>query len=237
MSFVSADEESKPSFNNGIAKQDASLVKLDRHQPKQNQPDPEYVGHYKHKKQLERNLPDPHGDRDSHGEQSHEQHEGHDKHAGHTPGIFKRRFFICLLLTLPVLYFSPMFQHWFSYQAIQFSGANWITPVLSTIIYFYGGWVLFSSWAVSAIVRSRDWVLRLTPRLTFLFTSIGLLITLAIETYRVNSKTYGVPILAVPILGMSFLAVIQWIILPPFILYLARRHRVGYPKNRSLDNS
>jgi|GEM_PF-3363809 len=35
---------------------------------------------------------------------NHEQHAGHDKHAGHTPGIFKRRFFICLVLTLPVLY-------------------------------------------------------------------------------------------------------------------------------------
>ncbi len=55
--------------------------------------------------------------------------------------MFKRRFFICLLLTLPVLYFSPMFQHWFGYQAIQFPGANWGEPILAAIIYFYGGWV------------------------------------------------------------------------------------------------
>lgn len=64
-----------------------------------------------------------------------------------------------------------------------------------------------------------------------LFISIGLMITLAIETYRVNvSQVYGVPVLAVPILGMSGLAVIQGIILPPLILCLARRHIVGYPK-------
>ncbi|ODG98476.1 hypothetical protein A4S05_09110 [Nostoc sp. KVJ20] len=94
--------------------------------------------------------------------------------------------------------------------------------------------ILLSSWIVSALVRSRDWVLYPTWKLTFLFTSIGLLITLVIETYRVNvSKVYGVPVLAVPILGMSFLAVIQWIILPPFILYLAYRHILGYPKNRA----
>jgi P-type Cu2+ transporter len=62
--------------------------------------------------------------------------------------MFKRRFFICLLLTLPVLYFSPMFEHWFNYQAIQFPGAIWITPILSTIIYFYGGWVfLRGAWS------------------------------------------------------------------------------------------
>jgi hypothetical protein len=95
--------------------------------------------------------------------------------------------------------------------------------------------ILFSGWAVSALVRSRDWVLHPTWKLAFLFTSIGLLITLVIETYRVNiSKVYGVSVLAVPILGMSSLAVIQWIILPPFILYLARRQMLGYPENRSL---
>lgn len=104
----------------------------------QNQHDPGYVGHYEHEKQLEKNLPDP----NPHGKQGgHAQHSSHDKHTGHSPDIFKRRFFICLLLTLPVLYFSPMFQDWFSYQAVQFPGVNWVTPILLTIIYFYGGWV------------------------------------------------------------------------------------------------
>ena len=95
--------------------------------------------------------------------------------------------------------------------------------------------ILVSSWIVSALVRSRSWVLHPTLKLTFLFTSVGLLITLVSETYRVNvSKAYGDPVLAVPLLGVSFLAVIQWIILPPLILYLARRHMLGYSKNRSL---
>jgi P-type Cu2+ transporter len=122
-------------------------VKHDRHQRQQNQPASGYVGHHEREKQLQRNLidPDPHGNLDSHRNQpNHGQHEhqgGHDKHAGHSPDMFKRRFFICLLLTLPVLYFSPMFQHWFNYQAIQFPSVNWVTPILSTIIYFYGGWV------------------------------------------------------------------------------------------------
>lgn len=94
--------------------------------------------------------------------------------------------------------------------------------------------ILVCSWAVSALVRSRDWVLHPTWKLTFLFTSIGLLITLVLEIYRVNiSKVYGVQVLAVPILGMSFLAVIQWITLPPFILYLARRHILSYSEKPS----
>ena len=91
--------------------------------------------------------------------------------------------------------------------------------------------ILVSSWVVSVLVRSRDWVLYPTLKSTVLFTSIGLLYTLAIETYRVNiSKAYGVPVLAIPMLGMSVLALIQWIVLPPFILYLARRHMLGFAK-------
>ncbi|MCU0570204.1 MAG: cadmium-translocating P-type ATPase [Oculatellaceae cyanobacterium Prado106] len=66
---------------------------------------------------------------------------GHSKHAGHSPEMFKWRFFICLLLTLPILYFDPHFQEWFNYQSPQFPGSNWISPVLSTVVYFYGGWV------------------------------------------------------------------------------------------------
>jgi hypothetical protein len=96
--------------------------------------------------------------------------------------------------------------------------------------------ILVCSWIVSALVRSRNWVLRPTWKLTFLFTGIGLLITLIIETYRVNvSKVYGVPVLAVPMLGMSSLAVIQWIVLPPLILYLARCQMLGYLEKHRLE--
>lgn len=72
---------------------------------------------------------------------NHAGHAGHGKHAGHRPEIFKRRFFICLVLTLPILYFSTQLQAWLNYQAIAFPGSEWINPVLAIIIYFYGGWV------------------------------------------------------------------------------------------------
>lgn len=78
----------------------------------------------------------------------HGGHAGHDKHAGHSPEIFKRRFFICLLLTLPILYLEPMFQEWFEYQAIEFPSSAWVSPVLSVVLYFYGGWVfLRGAWS------------------------------------------------------------------------------------------
>lgn len=95
----------------------------------------EHVGHYEHQEQLA----DAREDLDHARHQ--EPHHHHDKHAGHSPEIFQRSFFICLLLGLPVLYFSTSFQDWFNYRAIQFPGDFWIVPILSTIIYFYGGWV------------------------------------------------------------------------------------------------
>jgi Cu2+-exporting ATPase len=111
-------------------------MKHEHRQHEQHQPDLVYAGHHEHERRPQRNRTDSHDNHPGHG-----QHSSHDKHAGHTPDIFKRRFSICLLLTLPVLYFEPMFQHWFNYQAIQFSGADWVIPIFSTIIYFYGGWV------------------------------------------------------------------------------------------------
>ena len=71
----------------------------------------------------------------------HAGHAGHGKHAGHNPEIFKRRFFICLVLTLPILYYSSQLQDWLGYSAVEFPGSQWINPVLGIVIYFYGGWV------------------------------------------------------------------------------------------------
>lgn len=84
----------------------------------------------------------------AHNHHGHGSHGGHDKHAGHSPEIFKRRFFICLVLTLPILYFSVQLQSWLGYQAISFPGSNWINPIFGIAIYFYGGWVfLKGAWS------------------------------------------------------------------------------------------
>jgi P-type Cu2+ transporter len=100
-----------------------------------NDPHQGYVGH-QHEQQH-----DP-------AQHSSHEHAGHDKHAGHSPAMFQRRFLICLVLTVPVLYLSPMFQMWFNYQAIQFTEVAWVTPILATVIYCYGGWVfLRGAWA------------------------------------------------------------------------------------------
>lgn len=94
-----------------------------------------------HQQQDTRSPQNGHSHSSDHPSADQSAHSGHGKHAGHSPEMFKQRFFICLLLTLPILYFDPHFQEWFSYQAPEFPGSNWVSPVLSTVVYFYGGWV------------------------------------------------------------------------------------------------
>ncbi|MBE9135675.1 heavy metal translocating P-type ATPase [Nodosilinea sp. LEGE 07088] len=71
---------------------------------------------------------------------SRESHSGHGDHGHHSPDMFKQRFFVSLILTLPILYFSPQLQSWLGYEAVAFSGSGWISPVLGIALYFYGGW-------------------------------------------------------------------------------------------------
>ena len=74
------------------------------------------------------------------GRHAHAGHAEHDKHAGHSPEMFKSRFWLSVALTLPILYFDVHLQEWFGFEAIQFAGVAWVQPILSIILYFYGGW-------------------------------------------------------------------------------------------------
>jgi P-type Cu2+ transporter len=76
---------------------------------------------------------DPHVGPDSHG--------GHDKHEGHSPEMFRDRFWLALLLTLPVVFWAEHIQELLGYQAPVFPGSAWIPPILGTVIFAYGGWV------------------------------------------------------------------------------------------------
>ena len=63
---------------------------------------------------------------------------GHDKHAGHHTEDFLNRFWICLILTIPLLLLSHMIQQWLGFH-ISFAGDKYVLLLLGTTIYFYGG--------------------------------------------------------------------------------------------------
>lgn len=74
------------------------------------------------------------------GQHKHHEHttdNGHNHHMHHH-GNFKRKFFISLIFTIPIIILSPMMGIQLPFQ-VTFSGSDWIVLILSTILFFYGG--------------------------------------------------------------------------------------------------
>lgn len=76
----------------------------------------------------------------------HNQHTNHDQHQNHHNTEhshhmeeLKQRFIVSIIMTIPILLFSSMIQMWFGFT-INFPYRDLSTFILSTLIYFYGGW-------------------------------------------------------------------------------------------------
>lgn len=111
--------------------------------------DSKHMNHVQGRSNHEENYSESHAHHDhskhhSHEEHHHseyENHNGHDHshHHEHMVKDFKKRFYISLMVTIPILILSPMIQSFF--------GVNWqplynsyILFLLATFIFFYGGW-------------------------------------------------------------------------------------------------
>jgi Cu2+-exporting ATPase len=66
---------------------------------------------------------------------------GHDKHAGHSVAMFRDKFWLSLLLTIPVVLLSPDVAMWLGYELPAIPGLEYLPAVLGTIVFFYGGMV------------------------------------------------------------------------------------------------
>ena len=71
---------------------------------------------------------------------NHSNHDNHSNHSNHTGMIadFRRRFYVVLALTVPIMLLSPMIQQFMGVNW-QFQGSQYILFGLSTIVFFYGG--------------------------------------------------------------------------------------------------
>ena len=94
----------------------------------------------------------------------------HDKHEGHSPDMFRDRLWVSLLLTVPILYFSPQIQDWFGYEATEFPGSSLITPVLATVLYFYGGGPFLTGAVREARMRRPGMMTLITIAITVAYT-------------------------------------------------------------------
>lgn len=65
-------------------------------------------------------------------------HAGHDHH-NTMIGDFRKRFYVVLVHTIPIMLLSEMIQHWLNIH-ISFPGLQYVLLMLSSVVFFYGGW-------------------------------------------------------------------------------------------------
>ncbi|QEC78807.1 copper-translocating P-type ATPase [Mucilaginibacter ginsenosidivorax] len=100
---------------------------------------------------------------------SHDPHMGMSEHDHHAMMIadFKKRFYVVLALTAPIMLLSTMIQHFMGVNW-QFKGSSYILFALSSVVFVYGGWPFLAGLVSEAKARN--------PGMMFL---IGFAITVA----------------------------------------------------------
>jgi Cu2+-exporting ATPase len=99
-------------------------------------------------------------------------------HGDHA-AVFRDRFWLSLVLAVPVVFYSSMVQEWFGYSAPSFPGDGLVAPVLGTVVYLYGGWPFLTGALDEARARRPGMMLLIAMAITVAFaaswaTSLGL---------------------------------------------------------------
>ncbi len=71
----------------------------------------------------------------------HDNNKEHDMHAGHSAKMFRDKFLLTFVLTIPVILYSESVQSWWGFHMPEFPGFQYIPLLLCTFIFFYGGMV------------------------------------------------------------------------------------------------
>src|SRR4029078_4427964 len=105
-----------------------------------NSPPPEHAApepHHAmpHAADMAGKAPGPHGT----GHAGHGELGAHDRHEGHSVAMFRDRFWITLLLSIPTLLWSGMAQHMVCVSAPVLLGSAYIPAFFGTAVYLYGG--------------------------------------------------------------------------------------------------
>jgi Cu2+-exporting ATPase len=94
----------------------------------------------------------------------------HDKHAGHDPEMFRRRFWLSLALTVPLVATSEMVLGWFGYT-MDFPGIKWLGPVLGSVVFLYGGWPFLAGAVAEVRNRAPGMMLLIAMAITVAYTA------------------------------------------------------------------
>lgn len=92
--------------------------------------------------------------------------------------MFRDRFWVSLVLSIPVLLYSPMLQQWLGFTPPAFPGSRWVPALFSIVIFFYGG-LPFLQMAVPELQNRRPGMMTLISMaisVAFLYSLVALVI-------------------------------------------------------------
>ncbi|MGH7366643.1 MAG: hypothetical protein ACREK9_09560 [Candidatus Rokuibacteriota bacterium] len=115
---------------------------------------------------------------------------------------------------VPLFAGMPSAQHW---GAILVCGRATLGDVVIALVAF---------WAVAASARARSWVLRPTAAQITSFVAVGVVITIVMEwlaTQVLGRWMYAEAMPVIPVLGVGLSPLLQWIVLPPIVVWFVRR--------------
>lgn len=117
-----------------------------------------YEHHHNHEESREQNTKHHIGGNHDH---QHNEHSGHDHSEHHRLMIkdFRKRFWISLIITVPILVLSPLIQNALGYT-LEFGLSKYLLFAFSAVIYFYGGWP-FITGLVSEIKKKQPGMMTL----------------------------------------------------------------------------
>lgn len=145
---------------------------------------------------------------------------------------------------LPVAFFSFVLHFvWEFVQVPTYTGmaemAHWEAIKLCMSATFGDvGFALTAFWMASAAARSRVWILRPTRVPVAIFVAVGILLTVGFEYYYTNISlrwTYSDLMPLVPPFGTGLSPLLQWLVIPPLVVWLTRRHLLGARAIREAD--
>src|SRR2546425_5162693 len=114
-----------------------------------------------------------HGGEAAHSRSGHRGHDAVEHHSGgsgghhaHMVADFRRRFWVSLILSIPVLALAPLIQAWLGLsERLAFPGDRPVQAVFATIIYLYGGWP-FLRGVAGGLARRQPGLMTLVARAT-----------------------------------------------------------------------
>ncbi|GAC1314044.1 MAG: hypothetical protein NVSMB24_38190 [Mucilaginibacter sp.] len=80
-------------------------------------------------------------------QKDHDAHSGMSEHDHHAMMIadFKKRFYVVLALTIPVMLLSMQIQQWLHLD-VSFTGSSYLLFALASAVFVYGGWPFLTGW-------------------------------------------------------------------------------------------